>query len=324
MLTIREAGLIPQPAEGIDVHQVDADTSAAAAAALLRRAWVPPCVRYSDAYVRWHLSCPAAAAVMASDGSRPVGFVALLPRRVARDEGSASVYVLSFFAVDPDYRGAHIGLALASHAVAIADRPIIVYTQPGSRSARVLARAANTRGWIYRHLAELRTYAGGPVARHAGVAVRNATVEEYIAAVTRSLSPGDAWRQPTPAEAAHSLADPRGACFAVAEHAGVIRGAALIVRAQLMTAAGDEDVPALDSVHIDSEHAAVLGGFRAFALEWSGDSAVVTAANLHTIPAGAIRQAGFRATRSSFDVAVIGESSDPFVSDTRSTNLEVF
>jgi len=339
MLTAREAGPVPAaadvrqanhaqaPAEvAVDVGQVDAGAHAAAAAALLRCAWTPPCVRYSDDYVRWHLSHPGAApavAVMARDGNRPVGFVALLPRGLARDAGTTSVYVLSFFAVHPEYRGARIGFALAARAVALADRPVIVYTQPGSRSARVLARAAEARGWIYRPLAGLRTYAGGSGPGHAGVAVRHATVEEYVAAVKGPLAPGDAWRLPTLEEAAYSLTDPRGACLAVAEREGATRGAALIVRSQLVTAAGNEDVPALDSVHIDADHAAVLSAFRVFALAWSGGAPVVTAANLHAVPAGAIREAGFRATRSSFDAALIGEPSDPFVSETRSTNLEV-
>jgi GNAT superfamily N-acetyltransferase len=312
----------------VELHQVEGDAHAADAADLLRRAWAAPCVRYSDSYVRWHLTFPATiptVAVMATDRTRPVGFVALLPRRIAAGSQTATVYVLSFFAVHPDYRGAHIGSALASRIIEIADRPIVVYTEPESQSARVLARAVRSRGWMYRHLGGLRTYAGGRGAEAPSVRVRPATAEEYVAAVTRPRASGVAWSQTTPEQAAHYLADPRGACLGVAEQpGGVTLGAALIVRAQLLTAAGAENVPALDSVHVDDNHGTVLSAFRAFALEWSGGAQVVTAANLDAIPANAIRQAGFRATRSVFDAAIIGDPADPVVMETRSTNLEVF
>jgi GNAT superfamily N-acetyltransferase len=326
MLKTREPAL--SPSSTIDLHEVHAEAHASDAAALLRCAWAAPCVRYSDSYVRWQLAFPATArprAVMATDGTRPIGFVALLPRRIATGAGTAVVYVLSLFAVHPEYRGARIGSALASRIIEIADRPIVVYTEPESQSARVLARAVRVRGWLYRRLAVLRTYAGGPGAGSAPIAARQATAAEFVAAVTRPGASGVAWSQPTAEHAAHYLADPRGACLAVvAQPGGDTLGAALIVRAQLLTGAGAEDVPALESVHIHENHGAVLSAFRTFALHWSGGASVVTAANLHAMPAEAIRQAGFRATRSAFDVAILGDPADPVVQETTSTNLEVF
>jgi hypothetical protein len=326
MLTADE----PRPghARVIAFQEVDPKTYAADAAALLRRAWTPPCVRYSDAYVKWQLTVPApvpARAVLAMDGPRVVGVVALIPRRIASGAGTAVIYVLTFLAVDADYRGAHIGSALASHVLDIADRPVVTYTEPGSRSESVLAAAARARGWIHRHMATLRTYAGGPGRGSDMVAAREATAEEFVAAVTQVGVAATGWSQPNHKQAAHYLSDPRGACFAVAHgRGGATLGAALIVRAQLLTASGAEDVPSLESVHLHENRAEVLSAFRALAIDRSGGASLVTAPSLHTVPPDAIRHAGFRATRSAFNVAILGNPAESIVRETHSTNLEVF
>jgi hypothetical protein len=312
----------------IEFQDVDAKTHAADAAALLRRAWTPPCVRYSDAYVKWQLTFPApvpSRAVLAVDGPRVVGFVALIPRRITSGAGTAVIYVLSFFAVDAGYRGTHIGSSLASRILDIADRPVVTYTEPGSRSERVLAAAARARGLIHRQIATLRTYAGGPGRGSDMVAAREASAEEFVAAVTQVGAAATVWSQPSHEQAAHYLGDPRGACFAVAHgHGGAMLGAALIVRAQLLTACGAEDVPSLETVHLHENHAEALSAFRALAMERGGGASIVTAPSLHTVPSDAIRHAGFRATRSAFNVAIVGDPAESIVRETRSTNLDVF
>jgi hypothetical protein len=318
----------PGHARVIAFQEVDAQTYAADAAALLRRAWTPPCVRYSDAYVTWQLTFPALAparAVLAMDGPRVVGFVALIPRRITCGAGTAVISVLSFFAVDAHYRGRHIGSSLASRILDIADRPVVTYTEPGSRSERVLAAAARARGWIHRQMATLRTYAGGPGCGSDMVAAREVSAGEFVAAVGQADAATTVWSQPNHEQATHYLGDPRGACFAVAHgRGGATLGAALIVRAQLLTASGAEDVPSLESVHLHAHHGEVLSAFRALAIDRSVGASLVTAPSLHTVPPDAIRHAGFRATRSAFNAAILGDPAEFIVRETRSTNLEVF
>jgi GNAT superfamily N-acetyltransferase len=314
---------------GIRFRDVDPAAHAPEAAALLRQSWAAPCLRYSDAYVKWQLTFPGAVpsrAVSASDDGLTVGFVALIPREIATPNGPASIYVMTFFAVHPRYRGARVGSELARRIVEISDRPILTYTEPGSHSERAFMQSAAARRWTFRHVAVLRTYAGGASPRPEGsIVARPATVEEFIAA-TRTREPASvAWSQPTLAPARHYLSDPRGACFAVAEGKhGETLGAALIVRSEVLTADGAEDVPAVDMVHLRDRHAETLSAFRMFALErWKGPS-IVTAPNLDVVPAAAIRQSGFRATRSAFNVAILGDPAELLTREVVSTNLEVF
>jgi len=255
-----------------------------------------------------------------------VGFVALIPREIATPNGAATIHVLSFFAVHPDYRGARIGTELASRMLAISDRPILTYTEPGSHSERAFSQAATARGWTFRHITELRTYAGGAIPRSGpSVVARQATVEEFIAA-TRPREPTPiAWSQPTLEPARHYLSDPRGACLAVAETKnGDVLGAALIVRSEVLTADGAEDVPSVDAVWVHTHHGETLSAFRTFALERSSGTSIVTAPNLDVVPAAAIRQSGFRATRSAFNIAILGDPAELLTREVVSTNLEVF
>src|SRR5262245_22409314 len=134
----------------IRFDDVDPGSYASEAAELLRRAWNPPCLRYSDAYVRWQLTFPGAVpprAIRARDGDRMVGFVALMPRQVSTPNGPFVIYVRSFLAVHPAYRGARIATELLSRITETCDRPIFCFTQPGSRNERTSPHSASTRGW---------------------------------------------------------------------------------------------------------------------------------------------------------------------------------
>jgi GNAT superfamily N-acetyltransferase len=261
--------------------------------------------------------------VLATDGEQAIGFAALIPRRLATTEGLAEVHVLTFFAVDPEYRGERIGATLARRLVEISDRPIVTFTEPGARSARALTQAAIDRGWTYKELATLRTYAGAGKSDRASAVARQATEQEFIAAIATPDPPTMAWSRPTLEQARHYLADPRGSCFAVAEgRDGETLGAALIVHSEVLTATGAECVPSLDAVHVVAQHTEALRAFRAFALDCGAP--IVTAPNLCGMPADAIRSAGFRATRSAFNAAILGSPADAFVQRARATNLEVF
>ena len=329
-------GVLAAPAhrgdsEAVCYTQIDTSDDVAAAADLLRQAWLPPCLSYSDAYVGWQLGWAGPVrplAIAATAGSRVVGLIAVAPRRIRISDRVTVVYVLSFFAVHPAYRGRHVGKELAERMLAASDRPTLTYTAPGAASGPVLAAAAVSRGWMARHLAEVRTYARAQGRGNQELpAVREATVEECLAAIQRCQTPGVAWSQPTVQDLGHYLADPRGSCLAVVpDSAGQVIGGALIVRSQVITARGVEQVPSLDAVFLNRTSAPALDALATFAQRrWSHDGmAVVTAPNLHVLEADTIRLSGFRATRSAFNLSVMGQEGDPVVREMAATNLEVF
>jgi GNAT superfamily N-acetyltransferase len=318
-------------AKTVRCSEVDPCSHASAAAEVLRTAWAPPCLLYSDPYVKWQLTFPGpvpSRAVVATDGARAVGFVALIPRSIRVEDRVVAVYVLSFFAVHPDFCGAGVGARMARLILKTCDRPVLTYAEVSSASERALAASALSRGWMFKRIAEVRTYgfAGARGNRDAPALARQVTVREFLAALEGCTSAAVAWSRPTLEQVEHYAADPRGSCLAIVQgpnHRTL--GGALIVRSQVITAHGTESVPSLDAVFLHGTPAPALAALAALARDhWpAGGASVVTAPNLHTVPPDAIRRAGFRATRSAFNLAIMGDESDPIVSLT-ATNLEVF
>ena len=318
--------------ETVQCSEVDPGSHASTAAELLRASWAPPCLLYSDPYVKWQLTFPGPAqarAILATDGARAVGFVALIPRSIWVRGRVAAIYVLSFFAVHPEYRGFGIGAKMARLILKTCNRPTLTYADVNSASEKALATSAFARGWTFKRIAELRTYgfAGSGGHRDVPALARQATVEEFLAALDGCTSTAVAWSRPTVEQLEHYVADPRGSCLAIVQGPNhVTVGGALVVRSQVVTAHGAESVPSLDAVFLNGTPAAALAALAAFALNrWPADGTpVVTAPNLQTVQADAIRMAGFRATRSTFNLSVMGPESDPTVRHTTTTNLEVF
>lgn len=302
-----------------------------AAAALLRQAWTPPCLCYSDMYVGWQLTWAGPVrprAIAATAGSRVVGVIAIVPRRIRVCDRVTIVYVLSFFAVHPAYRGQRIGAGMAERILAASDRATFAYTAPGGLSGAVLAAAAVSRGWTVREAGEVRTYARAAPRRDHDLQApaREATIDEFLAAVEHCHAPSIAWSHPTAEQLRHHLADPRGSCLAIVQNSADSVAGALIVRSQVITARGVEHVPSLDSVFLEGACAPALDALATFAQHrWDSDgAAVVTAPNLQAVEADGIRSAGFRATRSAFNLSVMGPERDPVVREMTATNLEVF
>jgi hypothetical protein len=318
--------------DSIRYRELDRATDVSAAACLLRQSWTPPCLLYSDAYVKWQLAWPGsvrARAIVATAGTQIVGLIAIVPRRIRMRDRVSVVYVLSFFAVHPDQRGERVGAEMADRILAMSDRPTLAYTAPGASSERILARAAASRGWTFRRSCELRTYVRAAAGDHdRRAAVREATVPEFLAAVDRCGGQSViAWSAPTVEYLQYYVADPRGACLAIArDSSSQTLGGALIVRSQVITARGVEHVPSLDSVFLEDPSATVISALATFARHrWPhDDTSVVTAPNLQTVAAGPIRSSDFRATRSAFNLSVMGEQQDPVVGEMTATNLEVF
>ena len=318
----------------IRCQEVDPLRHAQPVAALLRRSWTPPCLLYSDAYVRWQLECPGPVrprVLVAVAGSLTVGSIAVCPRVIRFGGRSSIVQVLSFLSVHPDFRDARVGMRLAELLLSSSDRPTLAYTAPGSPSGHILAKAALSRGWAFRRVGELRTYLSAGSIRHGAdtARAREATLSEFLTISERSTSSDVAWSCPSAEQVAHYLSDPRGACTAIVEGPGnELLGGALVVRSEVVTAQGVVRVPSLDAVFLQDAPAPApaLRALARFALDrWPGSgTATVTAPNLDTVPGDAIRAAGFRAIHAAFNLAVMGDESDPIVVEVAATNLEVF
>jgi GNAT superfamily N-acetyltransferase len=299
------------------------------AAALLRRAWAAPSMRYSDEYVAWQLSSPGGTTrgVAARDDGRLVGFVAAIPRRIAdRADTPRAIPVVSLFAVDPACRGAGIGRRLIAGLFDAVGPELLLYTEPDSRAERLFASETAARGWSFIRRSELRTYVSGrSQAVSPLVVAQECRIDEFLEA-TRSFGPASASNsRPTHQQVSHYLDDPRGVVLAVARAPDDRPcAAALIIRSEIMTTSGAQFTPSLDAVWAKSDDQAALAAFATLAIDrWPG-AAVVTAPNLSHISPAAIRAAGFRATRSSFSFTVIAGSTDSWLAQTSGTNLEVF
>ena len=309
-------------------REIEPAGAAAAATELLTQSFSPPCLRYSQSYLRWQLTFPGprpTRTLVACDGSTIVGFVAAIPRAI-RMQDAGVVSLLSFLAIHPKYRNSGIGRSMLRHLLEVATPPAFAYTIPGASAERLLTASVQARRWTLRRLGEFRTYLFVDANdMDSSTIAREATVDEFYAARTTTPS-GVAWSHPTIEQTNHYATDPRGACLAIVEGPDGIVGSGLIVRSEVLTASGAETVPSLDCVYLRQSHAApALAALGRFALKhWTSDeTTVVTAPNLHAVPASAIRAAGFRATRSVFNLNVVGEASDPVVQQITSTNLEV-
>ncbi len=206
---------------------VDPGVAASEAAALLAAvvdASLPPLLRRVCRVAADASRAVRPRAVLATDGARR-GFVALIPRQVRLRDRLTVVYVLSFFAVHPDVpRRAHRA-GWRSHRRDLAIVRSLTYAEPrlARRGRGAGARRPFRRGWTFRRLAELRTYArAGPRRSRSActVVARQATVEEFLAASRMPRPPAIAWSQPTLEQVKHYLADPRGSCFAVVQGLG--------------------------------------------------------------------------------------------------------
>ena len=318
----------------VDVRFVEALSFAGDAATVLADAWShSSALHYNEEYLRWQLSFPGpfpAPAVAAFCENRPVGFAAATHRRVRYQSRVFDALVVSFVAVQSDFRGR--GVAHRLYDVLLGrlrefKLPVITFAINGSGGERAISRAYPEAGFILRSIGEYPVY---------GFVVRPDAAEPKWAVVAGdNLPPGSApsvsgcydrliWSDPDSALLRHYLSDPRGRVYLAPGPKGPV---ASVVHADFVGAGGVEYVTTIDSVWSTGTDVALLTGLAASASQlWPGKHGnlkVVHFTNLAAFERSSLRSAGFRqiSTRFKGYLAVV-DSADPLLEAT-GVNLEI-
>jgi hypothetical protein len=312
---------------------VDPVAFAAQAARILCAAWEPPCLRYSEAYLRWQFRFPGETEALASAGfvgGVPVAFLAVVPRRLRNVDRTIPVHLISFGATRPEHQGP-VSVATYDALLSVlraSGVPIVGFVEAGSAAERMLTAVVVQSGYRIRSLGSYPVHAS----RHqpgaaAGVTVEEATdLDEFLAVVGRCDGPGVLWNAPDLRQLEHYGLDPRGRILLIARDGrGGAIGAAMAVLTEAVTRQGPERVTALDNLFLPEPSAEVLQALLADAAgRWSDQvtSTVVTVPNPSGIPAGLLRSVGLRAIPARFNGFLL-EPDDAAPTISFRTTLEV-
>jgi GNAT superfamily N-acetyltransferase len=273
--------------------------------------------------------------VAAFDGEEQVGFAAVTPRLVRYDAVYAPVYILSFVAVRPAWRGQSVATRL--YATLLEELrglgiPIVTFAEPGTGGQRRLLQAYTAAGFTCHPLGSYVVH--GYIERSgsvppAGLAYADADPEELLPIIQDCQGEQTLWSAPERPQLEHYRADPRPRALVVARRAdGTAAGAAFLVQAEVESGQGTETVTMIDSLFLPlgKGDAEVLRGFFYHASRrWSSGSkpSIVTASNLRAIDPAIIRAAGLRQTPGRFEgYLCVADAGHPWLTAERTT-LEV-
>jgi GNAT superfamily N-acetyltransferase len=319
----------------VRVDRVAPDQFAIPASRILRDAWRPPCLDYSPEYVAWQIGFPGAVpavAVAASDGDEPVGCAALLPRRVRFRGHNYDIFILTFVAVRPGWRGRGIGpsvYAALLDAARAGGPPIVVFVEPSSAGRRLLLESLDAARLAARPLGTYHAHAGMAGPQPAGgepgcVTTRDRS--EYRRAASESDDRTTLCADPTDEQLDHYLSDPRGRELVVGSAAaGGGRWAAMVVSAEVVAAGGPERRILIDSIAGLDPSADFLRGLVRIqgGRPGSRGPVAVTAPNVHGIDPTTLRAAGLRRIPSVFEAYLAVTGPDHPILAAEGTNLEI-
>lgn len=311
------------------VGLVDPVESAAYAAAVLRSAWRPPCLHYSDAYIRWQMAFPGvlpARLAIAFAGRDPVGCAGLTPRELQLNGARIAGYILSFVAVAPAWRGKGLAARLYETLLSGISPEVLTlaFAHPDSTGERVLVEAF-ANGFKHHALRACRAVGfaspAGPPANGRSSA-RQATESEFIAAQQIETKGRVLWNAPSPEMVGHYLRDPRPRSLLVmTDTQGRTAGTAMRVAAEMATASGSalQHVPMLENLRLTDAVPDVLrSAFSAAADLVPGATAI--APNVSHIDESVIKSARARSLPSVYNTHVFCDRDDLHAD---MTNVEV-
>ena len=315
------------------IEIVDPVQVAGVASRILQTAWKPPCLHYSADYLGWQFAFPTLlprVCAMAYLDDRPVGCIAVTPRRFAIARETFAGYVLSFLAVDPIAKGR--GLATAMYAAVLEalplDTPTVAFFEPGSVAEGLLLQ--NLQRASFRHHSLLACRAIGFLPRPGGGSARSGVVEDTVnyeafsSAARMSNELTTLWTDINQEHWDHYREDPRGrAMLALHDERGNPVGTAMFVNAEVLSTQGLQRVPMLESVALAEPTPAALGALFEFAASRAQPGSAVIASNLSYIDAAMLRAAGARALPSSFNAYAFVRGQQHVVETAAGLNLEV-
>ena len=330
------------------VEEVNPAGFAEAASRLLEESWPAPHPRFSPEYLRWQLGFPGALpplAVAAFDGAEPVGFAGATPRCVRFRGKRWDVYVVSFVAVQPAWRGRAVGEALYAamlERVRARGAPVVTFAAPESAARRVLLRAYAAAGFTVRSLGAfaghgyLASAASGPAleATSRGGAAAAALVTRHVSdlsELTPLIAASDDSRvirgDPGPDALEHARGDPRQPRGVLVYDAGgsAVAGA-MLARPEVVERDGVRAITTVERVILPNPEAAPLRAVltaAASAYPGAAGPSVISVPNVCGIDPATLRIAGLRRLPSTFDgFCCAADARHPLLA-ADSTDLEV-
>lgn len=316
------------------IQREDPTRVAEIASQILLASWPRPCLDFSPQYLHWHFGFPGslpAIAVLAHDGATPIGFGGLTPRRVRFCEASQAVYLLSFVAVRPEWRGQGVATAIYSElfTAAPAGIPLVVFALRNSEGERLLRRACEEAGRYNHTLGEycLRGYSRVEGDGHALVPpAAEASVDEFLAVAERCHDKETLWVDVNRDIVAHWLSHPWPQCLLVSRAtAERPASAAVIMREQTLEGRSQRAITSLDRLFLPAQDAASLTPLLVSAArQWNtGSPEMVLLPNLPDLDASSLRRIGIRQTRTVFTGRLVSRDPQEPLFAAKRTNLRI-
>jgi hypothetical protein len=272
------------------------------ASEILRAAWKPPCLDYSQEYLAWQFGFPTdlepIALAVYHDGE-PVAFVAATGRLT----NLGPVYMSSFMSILPGTpSSAAIGIIRQeSRILKNSGLPTIVFTQKGSVGEQLLA-VGETVGVKHHPLGEYRVYAAAPHLQPSSVEVVAVSSSEWLEAANCLRSNDLLSLSFDPATLRHLEADPFGREFLIARKNGTPHTVAMLSETRSITSTGKQSTPTLHYVRVRDDDPDPLSALLYYA---RARGAVVNVPNVTRISPNLRKAVGLRATPSVFTGHVV-------------------
>lgn len=325
---------VPAAPREFALSLVPAAPAAAFAGAVLRDAWAPPALVYSDALMAWQFDAPGpeALAVSAHAGDEPAGVVGVSARRFRLGDEFVDGCLVSFLGVRPAFRGRGLAVRLYRElmgAMQARGLPGVAFVAADAAPARrALLGAAEALGLTIRPLGACVHHGWHERAAPAGALIARETRDagELLAVVAACDDPDVLLWAPDVAQIEHALRDPRDRRGFVVEQDGRLVAACTAVLAEHVGRAGAVEriatVDALWSPEPTPERIAAL--FRGAAACWAAQasSPVISAPNVSAVSPVIVHGAGLRPTGTVFGAFLLEIGAHPLGAAER-TNLGV-
>ncbi|HZT44087.1 MAG TPA: hypothetical protein VFA07_18125 [Chthonomonadaceae bacterium] len=318
------------------VERVDLLEFAEKASCFLLAAWPRPCLHYTPAYLRWQFGFPGSippVGVAVFDEDELVGFNGSTLRRLRFQQTTAEILLASFASVHPARRGGRApGTLYRGMLEALRDcgLPHLAYAEGGSPGDLGALRAAPSAGFCLQRLGPFPVYGYVPHPDETPATVQVVETDDPLALLPAIRACDDTqtlWNAPDETMLAHYHKDPRPhALTLLYGPEGDLRGAAIVVQAEFVTAQGFRSVIMLDNLFLPRPDAETLHALCAFAAgRWAEQigSVRITLPNVWGIDPGILEAAGLRHRQGHFIAQVCAtDPAHPFL-QAAGTNLEI-
>ena len=306
------------------------------ASLILQEAWEPPSLRYTTDYVAWQLLFPSERShpcIIVRDNGEPVGFAAVIPRRLRRGVKQWDSGIVSFIAVRPAWRGRRLSLLMYEAlcaAIREIGQPVVTFGIEGTSGAKLIERVYGNAGFkvlplgpypIYSFIVRKDRTPAGPWEAEVCSCL---PLREIISEMGEDT--GIVISDPSDAQLRHYLRDPRPRTLMMLRNRATgLLGAAWVIVSEGLTNQGVQQSIVIESVYLASYDAEAIPSLMHAAAAWARapSSAVVYATNLGGFDPSALRTTAIRITGRGFLGYCCVPPTAGLVEGVRATNMEI-